>query len=320
MLNQIDLSRTNLNLLVLFETVMQERHVGRSAQRLTLSPSAVSHGLGRLRVLLGDPLFLKTPKGVVPTERAEALAAPITEILARVRAVVASADPFDPARSSRRFVIGAPDGVSAIFLPSLMASIRDSAPDIAVSVRQLLPRHGEPSPELAWQDALTALEARDMDIAVIPHDAFPVRFAHRFLYPEDFVIAARNGHPFFKEPSLESYCNCRHLVVSHTGDTHGFVDNVLAKHGLSRRVALTVPNFMFAVVMLAGSDLVAALPRQFVTMHAEKHGIACVDPPAPFGEFAVNIVTPKAAMQDAGVAWLVSQIEASAPGTGNVPL
>ena len=72
MLNQIDLSRIDLNLLVLFEIVFQERHVGRSAERLHLSPSAISHGLGRLRTLLGDPLFLKTPKGVVPTERASA--------------------------------------------------------------------------------------------------------------------------------------------------------------------------------------------------------------------------------------------------------
>ena len=75
MLNQIDLSRIDLNLLVLFEIVFQERHVGRSAERLHLSPSAISHGLGRLRALLGDPLFLRTPKGVVPTERAFQLAA-----------------------------------------------------------------------------------------------------------------------------------------------------------------------------------------------------------------------------------------------------
>jgi DNA-binding transcriptional LysR family regulator len=102
MLNEIDLSRADLNLLVLFEAVLEERHVGRTADRLNLSPSAVSHGLGRLRRLLNDPLFLRTPKGVVPTARAIDLAEPIADILARVRSVVSTSEPFDPATSCRR--------------------------------------------------------------------------------------------------------------------------------------------------------------------------------------------------------------------------
>src|SRR5688572_23225934 len=117
MLNHIDLSRTDLNLLVLFEIVLAERHVGRAAARLSLSPSAVSHGLGRLRRLFNDPLFLRTPKGVVPTDRATELAGPIAEILGRVRNVVATAEPFNPATSTRRFTIGSPDGASAVVLP-----------------------------------------------------------------------------------------------------------------------------------------------------------------------------------------------------------
>ena len=121
MLNEIDLSRADLNLLVLFEAVLDEGHVGRAAERLNLTASAVSHGLGRLRRLLDDPLFLKTPKGVVPSARALELAAPVAEILDRVRAVVATAAPFDPATSTRRFMIGAPDASSAVFLPPLLA-------------------------------------------------------------------------------------------------------------------------------------------------------------------------------------------------------
>ena len=104
MLNQVDLSRADLNLLVLFETVLEERHVGRAADRLKLTPSAVSHGLGRLRRLLNEPLFLKTPKGVVPTDRAARLSASIADVLARARSVLSSAAPFDRATSTRRFV------------------------------------------------------------------------------------------------------------------------------------------------------------------------------------------------------------------------
>src|SRR5688572_21167492 len=102
MLNEIDLSRADLNLLVLFEAVLEERHVGRAAERLHLTASAVSHGLSRLRRLLHDPLFLRTPKGVVPTARATELAAPIADVMARVRGVISTAAPFDPATSTRR--------------------------------------------------------------------------------------------------------------------------------------------------------------------------------------------------------------------------
>src|SRR5262245_4288996 len=120
MLNEFDLAGADLNLLVLFETVIRERHVRRAAEKLHVSPSAVSHGLSRLRRLLGDPLFLRTPRGVVPTERANQLSESIAEILVRIRTVVATAEPFDPARSTRRFTIGAPDGAVAVFLPHLL--------------------------------------------------------------------------------------------------------------------------------------------------------------------------------------------------------
>src|SRR5688572_4042835 len=179
MLNEIDLSRTDLNLLVLFEVVLEERHVGRAADRLNLTPSAISHGLGRLRRLLNDPLFLRTPRGVVPTERATELAAPVADILARVHAVVSTAEPFDPARSQRRFTIGAPDGISAVLLPPLLAALKRTAPGIDIGLRQLLPTHGESTPERAWNGALDALEARAMDVAIIPSDRIAPRFHRR---------------------------------------------------------------------------------------------------------------------------------------------
>ena len=139
MLNEIDLSRADLNLLVLFETVLAERHVGHAADKLNLTASAVSHGLGRLRKLLNDPLFLRTPKGVVPTARAIELAEPVADILARIRNVVATAEPFDPATSTRRFLLGAPDGASAVFLMQLLNALNRSAPRVDIGLQQLMP-------------------------------------------------------------------------------------------------------------------------------------------------------------------------------------
>lgn len=304
-MNQTDLSRIDLNLLVLFEIVFRERHVGRSAERLHLSSSAVSHGLGRLRTLLGDPLFLKTPKGVVPTARALQLAEPVTEILARIRGVVATAAPFDPRRSTRRFVIGAPDGISSVILPPLLKTLHGAAPSVDIGIRQLLPVQGFSVPHLAWKDALKELEDRAMDIAVIPFDDIPVRFHKAKLYEEEFVIAFRKGHSFQRQPTLKRYCEMEHLVVSHTGDVSGFVDVELAKKGLTRRVALTVPNFMFALAVLAESGMVSALPKRFVEIHGARFGVVAVKAPLLLPRFSINVVVPKVAMMDAGLAWLV---------------
>jgi DNA-binding transcriptional LysR family regulator len=304
MLNEIDLSRADLNLLVLFEAVLEERHVGRAADRLNLTASAVSHGLGRLRRLLNDPLFLRTPKGVVPTARATELAAPIADVLAQVRRVISTAEPFDPARSTRRFTIGAPDGVSAVFLPPLLAELRLAAPGMDISVRQLLPTQGETSPERAWRSAFAELEARAMDIAIIPSDDIPVRFLTRTLYDEDFVVAVRAGHPFADAPTLDRYCTMQHLVVSLTGDAYGFVDRILAEQGRSRRIALTVPNFMFALAVIAETDMISALPRRFVAMHAPRFGVVGLEAPLSLGRFRLNAAAPEVAMMDMGLAWL----------------
>lgn len=306
MLNQIVLARADLNLLVLFEAVLRERHVGRAADRLNLTPSAVSHGLGRLRRLLNDPLFLRTPKGVVPTARAAQLAAPIADILARTSAVMATATPFDPSTSTRRFTIGTPDGISAVVLRPLLARLRASAPGVDVGVRQILP-----SPARVWRMAIADLEAGAMDIAIIPSDDIPPRFERRRLYEEDFVVAARAGHRFARDPTLQRYCEMQHLVVSDTGDPHGFVDEALAKRSRSRRIALTVPNFMLALAIVAETDLLTALPRRFAAMHAARFGILGIDAPLPLPGFRVNAIAPKVAMMDAGIAWLFGQLAQS---------
>jgi DNA-binding transcriptional LysR family regulator len=298
MLNEIDLSRADLNLLVLFEVVLEEGHVGRAAERLNLSASAVSHGLGRLRRLLNDPLFLRTPKGVVPTARATELAEPIADILARARKVVASAEPFDAARSTRRFTIGAPDGVSAVILPPLLAHLRRAAPRIDISVRELHPD----------ASVLAHLDTRTIDIGVVPLDDIPARFVQRTLYEERFVIAMRAGHPFARAPTLANYCRMLHVLVSLTGDPHGFIDDAISKRGLSRRIAVTAPNFMFALAIVAQTDLVAAVPNRFVSANAGRFGVASRPAPLPLPCSRIRVVAPKVAMMDAGLVWLFEAI------------
>jgi DNA-binding transcriptional LysR family regulator len=309
MLNEIDLSRTDLNLLVLFEAVLAERHVGRAADRLSLTASAVSHGLGRLRKLLNDPLFLRTPKGVVPTARAIELAEPVAEILARVRNVVSTAEPFDPAQSTRRFMLGSPDGALAVFLPDLLAALSRAAPGVDIGTQQLLPARGARAVERAWELTMADLDARQLDVAVIPIDAIPARFVARTMFEEDFVVATRPGHSFARDPTLDRFCEQQHLLVSSSGDPYGYFDLLLAGQNRSRRVSVTVPNFMMALAVVAETDLVAALPRRLVAMHAARFGVVASEVPLPHPRSIVRAVATKAAMMDAGIAWLVDTLE-----------
>jgi len=101
----------------------------------------------------------------------------------------------------------------------------------------------------------------------------------------------------------------QHLVVSLTGDAFGFVDLILAEAGRKRRIALTVPNFMFALAILAETDLISALPERFVAMHAQRFGVVGTEAPLPLGRFRLNAVAPQVAMMDLGLAWLFNLLE-----------
>jgi DNA-binding transcriptional LysR family regulator len=304
MLNKTNLARIDLNLLVLFEAVLEEQHVARAAQRLHVSPSAVSHGLGRLRRLMQDPLFLRQPKGVVPTERARHLAAPIQDILERARQVLAQAVGFDPATSQRRFVIGAPDGAYGVLLPPLLAEIRRTAPGVNLAVRNLVGGR--------FEAALGELDERTLDLAIVPLPEIPARFAARKLYDEDFVLVRRAGRGASRRMTLAQYCAAPHLVVSVSGDPTGIVDQELAKRGVSRRVVLTVSNFMQALAIVAESDLVTALPRQFALKHAARYAVGIGEPPFPFLSSPLRAVVPEVATRDGGIAWLLDLLASSA--------
>jgi DNA-binding transcriptional LysR family regulator len=302
MLNKLNLARTDLNLLVLFEVVYEELHVGRAATRMHISASAVSHGLGRLRRLLQDPLFLRHPKGVVPTDRARELAAPVAEVLERAREVMSRSETFDPAKSSRRFMIGAPDGASAVLLPPLLAKVRREAPGIDLGVLNLVGR---------FEEALPLLDAKTLDVALLPLKDIPARFVTRTLYDEDFVLVTRPGHPLARRLTLERYAAAPHLMVSVSGDPRGVVDEMLARKKLTRRVVLTVSNFLQALAVVAESDLVAALPRHFVAKHSGHYKVISFEPPMPLMSSPILAVAPQVATRDGGLSWLLQALEAA---------
>lgn len=302
MLNKLNLARADLNLLVLFEAVFEELHVGRAASRMHISASAVSHGLGRLRRLMQDPLFLRHPKGVVPTDRARQLAGPVADVLERARQVMSQAEAFDPAKSTRRFLVGAPDAVSAVVLPPLLVRMRREAPNIDLGAVSWIGR---------FEEALNELDAKKLDVALLPLPKVPARFVSRLLFAEDFVLVARQGHPLAKKVTLASYAAAPHLLVSVLGDSRGMVDQLLAKKKLTRRVVVTVSNFMQALALLEESDLVAAMPRHFVAKHAPKYKVVSFEPPMELMSSPIVAVAPEVATRDGGLLWLLDALEAA---------
>jgi DNA-binding transcriptional LysR family regulator len=248
---------------------------------------------------------------VVPTARALELAAPISQVLAGARSVLATAAPFDPRTSTREFTLGAPDGASSLFLPPLLERLQREAPGVNVRLRQLLPPEAGRADSSAWEPVFALLDGRVIDLAIAPFGQVPPRFATQDLREEDFAIVSRRGHPFARSPGLREYCAASHLVVSLTGDPRGFVDQALADRGLSRRVALTVPGFFMALAVVAETDLLAAVPRTFACAHARRAGLAVSEPPLPLRRFQVRVVVPAGALGDPGLAWLRSTLVAS---------
>lgn len=320
MLNQIDLSRTDLNLLVLFETVLSKGNVGLAAAELSLSPSAVSHGLGRLRRLLNDPLFLRTPRGVVPTDRALELAPQIAEVLQGVRAVLSSAEAFAPKLSTRRFRLGVGDAFLCVAGPVLAAKLAEEAPSVGLAVMHVVPSFRQSLDEGPWDHVLAMLESRELDVAILPWVKSPARFVVQPVTgTEDRLVAAtRADHPFAQDPTLDSYCRARHLVVSIRGDPVAATDGILAELGRSRQVVMTAPSFSSALMLAAASDLVVSLPESLVRVQGARFGL--VGTPLPFEVTPGNVVavTTRAALQDKGVAWLVDLV-AGIPWSDGVP-
>lgn len=178
------------------------------------------------------------------------------------------------AAAARRFRIGAPDAVAAILMPAVLARVAREAPRVDLALRQVLPAPQDDAVDRAWHTAWSELESRALDVAILPLADAPLRFERHALFTEDLVIVARRGHPFVRAPDLDAYCDARHVVVSQAGDARGFVERLLAARRRSRRIAATVPGFMFALATASTTDWLCAVPRRFAVLYAQRFGVS----------------------------------------------
>jgi DNA-binding transcriptional LysR family regulator len=241
----------DLNLLVVFDAVMQERSVTRAGQRLGLSQPAMSHALTRLRHMLKDDLFVRSPKGMVPTPRAEELALPIRSALDGLHH---SLEPpqFDPFTTARNFRIAVDNYAAFVLVAPFVARAAKIAPQVKLDFR--------PSGTL---NILDLLDRDELDLAIGPFAEQGERFSHQPLLQDKFVAVLRKNHPAAgtRELSVEKFAALPHLEISSVQHATDFIDEAIARWKLRRRIALRAP-FLSAVQILLTSDMVSIFPRR----------------------------------------------------------
>ncbi|WP_263261197.1 LysR family transcriptional regulator [Pseudomonas sp. RIT-PI-S] len=290
------LRRLDLNLLVTLNALLVEHNVTRAAERLHLSQPTVSVQLARLRDFFNDPLLLPGPRGMRPTARADELRAPLRQALAALEQAVLPSSPFDPSLAQQTWRIAAFDYSEFTVLLPALAGLRRLAPATRLSVVQAAP-----------SQVARKAEQGDIDLAFLTEAEAPPELRRRALFREHYVLASRVGHPgLTRRPTLEQFCQLDYVIASPDGGGfHGVTDIALAELGMARRVALSVPHFLFLGAVLASTDLVAMMPSRLV---AGNDALQVAEPPIEVPGFEMVMLWPERVHRDPAHQWLREQI------------
>lgn len=301
-MNSVHITNIDLNLLTVFDAVMREGSATRAARRLGLTQPAVSHALGRLRLLLGDALFVRTPKGMTPTPLAEEMAAPVGRMLEQVERLLSRERTFEPAKSVRRFVVGLPDYATLVLLPRIMALLAAEAPGASLIARNV-----------GHATGLRILDEGEVELIAGNFPPPPPHVLGERLFMEDFVCAARAGHPAMTgKLTRRRYLAADHLQVSTMGNPRGIVDDVIEQSGARRRVTVTVGSFLAAPLLLENTNLIATEPRRLFSPFRGRLPLALASPPFALPAFEVAQLWHARHDGDAGHAWLRNVVRRAA--------
>lgn len=295
----MNLAAVDLNLLVAFEALIEERNVTRAGQRIGLAQPSMSSALMRLRSLFGDELFIRTAAGMQPTARALALARPIGEALAQIRQTLAPNAAFDPQTARRRMTIAVTDYGDLVVVPALVALLRQEAPGIDLIVRPIADATA----------SLAALERGDVDALIGGHLPDSPRVERHRLFEEDFVCIRDKAYAAPLAP--DDYLRLPHALFSAAGGdgSPGVVDTILAMEGHKRRVAVTLAHVVAVPFAVSGTDLVATMARRVAGRFAEIAGVALVPLPYEVSPFAIDLLHSRRVTSDPALAWFLAAIE-----------
>lgn len=293
-MKSIQLHQIDLNLLVVFQQLMQQRQVSRTAALMGVSQPAISNALARLRALLDDPLFVRTPAGMQPTPRAMALDQPVAQALAQLQGALNQGEAFDPARSERQFQIGMTDIGEIYFLPWLVATLAERAPGITLSTLR--------NTAVNLQEEMASGHV-DLAIGLLPQ--LKGGYFKRQLFTQRYVCLMRRGHPLARRTLTEAaYTGAEHVLVVAQGTGHGQVDELLARRGLRRRVRLTVPHFVAMGHLLSQTDLLATVPERLAQALLEPFGLVVKPTPVALPEAGISVFWHARQHKDSANRWL----------------
>ena len=298
-----ELRNFDLNLLVSFNLLMEERSVSRAAERMFITQSAMSHMLQRLRQQFDDPLLVKTPSGMKPTERALSLIEPVKDVLRDVKTLIHARDEFVASESRRRFTIAATDYMDVLVTPPLIERIEPTAPGIDIHIK----RTEQPFPE-------RDLEYNDLDI-LLGFEAIlkpPSHLVREKLFDDRMVCVVRRDHPKARGTSLslDDYLSMKHMLISRTGTRVGVIDEWLAERGLSRRVGLIVPHFLSAPLIVANTDMEVSMPERTAKRFASLAPLTILPLPIDLPPYDLVMVWHPLREKDSAHRWLREQIVA----------
>ena len=257
----MDIRNVDLNLLVALDALLAERSVSRAAVRLHLSQPATSALLARLRELFGDPLLLRSARGMLPTPRALELLGPVKQVLDEIDAIVQPRTAFDPVSAVHTFTLSASDYVEYALLPTLVDFLERKAPGVRLAVRPL-----------DLQTVAKQMESGEVDLCITGLQNAPAGLHQQPLYAERMVSVVRRKHPGVgARLTLEKFCSLEHILVSVRGSgLSARIDEALAKLGRKRRTRLAVPHFLLVPEIVARSDMISALPERLARGYANK--------------------------------------------------
>jgi DNA-binding transcriptional LysR family regulator len=312
----------DLNLLKVFDAVFEDRNLVLAGRRLNLSQSAVSHALTRLRELLGDDLFLRTGKGMVPTARATDMAPVLRDALRRIEATL-GVEPFSPAQSRRRFTIAANDHVTAVIVSPLSRELREAAPGVDLVVR--------PSTRL---DLAEQIDLGRIDLAIGIFSQVPQRLNARTLMEQGEVLLMRKGHPASRRKlALQDCAKYPLLTISVGGQEEGAVDGFILERGLARqsemfdrhaleealadmgqppRVRVTVPHSLAIPALLRDSDMLSIVPESLGRELTRTGELLLRQPPYRAGKAVTRAVWHRRNDHDPAHVWLRERVAAVA--------
>lgn len=308
----------DLNLLRIFDVVLEERSVTRAGARLGLTQSAVSHALNRLRYVLKDELFVRGPAGMQPTPRALEIGPQVHAALTQLQTVISPAG-FDPAVSDRRFTISAGAYACAVLVPPLVMRLTDQAPQVDLAIAPYGP------------DMLDRLDSRQVDFMIGSVVAGPDRLAQEPLGTEALAWVVRTGSPLSEMAvvDLEALVSVPHVVIGGrtvrddapqarglvtraSWEDAGALDVALAARGLRRRIGVTVPDTYSAIAVASRSDMAALIPRRLALLSSQSGRVKLIEPPYPSPNVDVSLLFLRDRLDDPAIAWMRDQIRSVA--------